>query len=81
MSSTFSNDGGCNNDYVIHYDSEGTMDAAQQAPPSPGVDRDPSATLESSTVLLSQEIVAKTLRESPMQPLETLLSRVCISHY
>ena len=37
----------------VHYG--GTTDAAQPVPPSPGMDRDPSATLESSTVLLSQE--------------------------
>ena len=40
---------------MIHY--EGTTEAAQPVPPSPGMDRDPSATIESSTVLLSQEIV------------------------
>ena len=55
LSATVSSDGACNNVFVIHY--EGTTDAAQQAPPSPGMDRDPSATLESSTVLLSQELV------------------------
>ena len=76
MSATVSNDGAlpCNKDCGIHY--EVTTDAAQQVPPSPGMDCDPSATLESSTVLLSQEI----LRESPMQHLETLLSKACISH-
>ena len=42
---------------VIH--DEGTTDAAQRVPPSPGMDHDPSATLESSesTVLLLQELV------------------------
>ena len=40
---------------VIHY--EGTTDEAQPVPPSAGMDRDPSATLESSTVLLPQELV------------------------
>ena len=38
----------------MHY--EGTMDVAQPVPPNHGKERDPSATLESSTVLLSQEI-------------------------
>ena len=39
----------------MHY--EGTTDAAQEVPPSPGMDQDPSATraLESITALLSQE--------------------------
>ena len=55
ISATFSNDGACNNECVIHY--EGTTDAAQLVPPSPGMDSDPSATIKSSTVLLSQEIV------------------------
>ena len=55
ISATVSNDGACNNEYVIHY--EGTTDAAQPVPSSPGIDSDPSATIESSTVLLSQEIV------------------------
>ena len=36
---------------------KGTTDAAQPVPPSPGMDRDPSATIESSTELLSREIV------------------------
>ena len=36
---------------------KGTTDAAQPVPPSPGMDRDPSATIESSIVLLSQEPV------------------------
>ena len=35
----------------LHY--EGTTDAAQPVPPSPGMDHDPSATLESSTILLA----------------------------
>ena len=52
ISSTVSNDGACNDECVIH--DEGTTDAAQQVPPSAGMDRDPSATLESSIVLLSQ---------------------------
>ena len=53
ISATVSNDGACG----IHY--QGTTDAAQPVPPSPGMDSDPSATIESSTVLLrvSQEIV------------------------
>ena len=38
---------------------KGTTDAAQQVPPSPGMDHDPSATLESSGVPLLQEIVDK----------------------
>ena len=50
ISETVSNDGACNNECVIHY--EGTTDAAQPVYPSPGIDRDPSATIESSTVLL-----------------------------
>ena len=54
ISATVSNDGTCN-ECVRHY--EGTTDAAQPVPPSPGMDRDPSATIESSTELLSQEIV------------------------
>ena len=52
-----SNDGARNNECVIHY--EGTTDAAQLVPPSPGMDSDPSATIKSSTVLLSQEIVVE----------------------
>ena len=55
ISATVSNDGACNNECVIHY--EGTTDAAQPVPPSPGMDSDLSATIESSTVLLSEEIV------------------------
>ena len=55
MSATVSNDGACNTDCVTHY--EGTMDAAQTVPPSPGMDLYPSATLESYTVLLSPEIM------------------------
>ena len=62
ISATVSNDGACNNEFVTHY--EGTTDApgsaaAQPVPPSPGMDHrdDPSPTLESSTVLLSQEPV------------------------
>ena len=55
ISATVSSDGACNNECVIHY--EGTTDAAQPGPPSPGIDSDPSATIESSTVLLSQENV------------------------
>ena len=55
ISATVSNDGACNTECVIHY--EGTTDMTQQVPPSPGMDSDPSATIESSMVLLSQEIV------------------------
>ena len=55
ISATVSNDGACSNEWVIHY--EEMTDASQQVPPSPGMDRDPSATIESSTVLLSQDIV------------------------
>ena len=43
-------DGACSNEFVIRY--EGTTDAAQQVRPSPGKDRDPSATLEYSTPIL-----------------------------
>ena len=57
MSATVVNDRVCSNEFVIHY--EGTTDAAQPVPPIPGMDCDPSATLESSTVLLSQEIVVE----------------------
>ena len=53
------NDGACNNLCVIHY--KGTTDAAQPVPPSPGMDSDPSATLESSTVLLSRELVGEDI--------------------
>ena len=52
ISAKVSNNGACNNECVI-YD-EGTTDAAQQVPPSPGMDSNPSArtaTLESSIVL------------------------------
>ena len=49
ISATVSNDGVCNNDFVIHY--EGTTDAAQREPPNPGMDHNPSATLESFTVV------------------------------
>ena len=52
---TVYNDGACNNECVIHY--EGTTDTAQQVPSSPGMDSDPSATIESFTVLPSKEIV------------------------
>ena len=55
ISATVSNDGACNNECVIHY--HRTTDAAQPVPPSPGMESDPSATIESSTVLLSQQIV------------------------
>ena len=41
ISATVSNDGACNNECVIHY--QGTTDAAQPVPPSPGMDSDPSA--------------------------------------
>ena len=44
ISPTVSNDGACNNECVIH--DEGTTDAAQPVPPSPGMDSDPPATLE-----------------------------------
>ena len=57
ISATVSHDGECNNECVIHY--EGTTDAAQPVPPSPGMDSDPYATIESSTVLLSKEIVVE----------------------
>ena len=57
-SATVSNDGACNDEFGTHY--EGTTDAAQPVPPSPGMDRDPSATIESSTILLSQEIVDRS---------------------
>ena len=55
ISATVSNDGTCYNEFVILY--EETTDAAHSVPPSPGMDYDPLATLESSTVLLSQELV------------------------
>ena len=55
IDATVSNDGARNNKLVIHY--EGTTDAAQPASPSPRMDYYPSATLESSTVQLSQEPV------------------------
>ena len=55
ISATVCNYGAYNNEFVVHY--EGTMDVAQPVPPSPGMDSDPSATLKSSTVLLSQEHV------------------------
>ena len=55
ISVTVSNYGACNNECVINY--EGTTDAAQPVPPSPGMDSNLSATIESSTVLLLQEIV------------------------
>ena len=55
MSATVFNDGACNNEFVIHY--EGTTDATQQLPPSPGMEHYPSATLETSTILLSKETV------------------------
>ena len=55
ISATVSNDGACNNECVIRY--EGKSDKAQLVPPSPGMDYDPSATIESSRVLLLQEIV------------------------
>ena len=82
ISATFSNDGTCNNECVIHY--EGTTDAAQPVPPSPGMDSDPSAAIESFTLLLSQQIVDEdTSRVTYAAPresrVETLLSRVRIS--
>ena len=55
ISATASNDGACNNKFVIHY--EGMMDVAQPEPPCTGMDCNPSTTLESSVVPLSQEPV------------------------
>ena len=55
ISATVSNVGACKNEFVIHY--EGAMDVAQPLPLCPGMDLDPSATLESSVVLHSQEPV------------------------
>ena len=55
ISATVSNDGAWKNEFVMHY--EGTMDVAQPVPPSPGMDRNPSTTLESSVVPLLQEPV------------------------
>ena len=60
ISATVFNDGACNKQFMIHY--EGTIDIAQPVPPSPGMDHDPSATLESSVVLLlSQEPVVQAV--------------------
>ena len=74
ISATVSNDGPCNNEFVIHC--EWTTDAAQPVLPSPGMDRDPSATLESYTVLLSQETVdedtSRVTYAARCQPLEYL---------
>ena len=53
--SRLSNDGTWKNECVIHY--EVTTEAAQPVPPSPVMDSDSSATIESSTVLLLLEIV------------------------
>ena len=50
ISATVSNDEACSNEFVIHH--EGTTDAAQPVPPSPWMESYPSATIESSTVLL-----------------------------
>ena len=59
--------------FGIHY--EETMDVAQAVPPSPGMDRNPSTTLESFVVPLLQEIVdedtSRVLYAAPV-PLETL---------
>ena len=42
ISATVSNDGACNNKFVIHLlHYAGTMDVAQLVPPSPGMDRHP----------------------------------------
>ena len=72
ISATVSNDGACNNECVIHY--EGTTEAALPVPPSPGMDRDPSATFESCTILLSQEIVdedtSRVNYAAPRDPVE-----------
>ena len=43
------------NEFMIHY--KGTMDVAQPVPPSPGMDRNPSATLESSVVPVSSRLM------------------------
>ena len=82
ISATVSNDGAYSNEFVIHY--KGTTDAAQPVPPNPGMHSDPSAAIESSTVHFSQEIVdedtSRVTYAAALQPLETLLSRACISH-
>ena len=81
ISAIVSNDGAGNNECVIHY--EGKMDAAQPVPPSPGMDSDPSATIESSTVLLSQVIVdedtSRVTYAAPRDSVDSVLSRVRIS--
>ena len=52
---------------------DGRSDVARPVPPSPGMDRDPSATIESSTVQLSQEIVDKdTSRVSYAAPQDSV---------
>ena len=55
VSATVFNDGACNRKFVIHY--VGTTGVVQPVPPSPGMDSYPSATLESSVVLLLQQAV------------------------
>ena len=78
MPATVSNDGTCNNKCVIRY--EETMDAAQQVPPSPGMDSQPSATIESSTALLSQEILDEdTSRVTYAAPRDSVEQGVHIS--
>ena len=63
---------------VIH--DEGTTDAAQRVPPSPGMDRDLSKTIESSIVLLSQEPVDKdTLRVTYAAPRDSVEQGVHLS--
>ena len=54
-SGTVSNDRAFNDEFVIQH--EGMTDVAQQVPPSPGMDHDPSVALESSMVQLVQEPV------------------------
>ena len=51
---TDSKDGAYNIEFVIHY--EGTMDVAQPVPSSPGMDRNPFTTLESSVVLEQEPV-------------------------
>ena len=78
ISATVSNDGACSNEWVIHY--EEMTDASQQVTPSPGMDHDPSATLESSTVLLSQEPVDEdTSRITYTAPRDSIEQGVHIS--
>ena len=78
ISATVSNDGACNNESVNSY--EGTTDAAQPVLPSPGMDCDPSATIKSCTVLLSQEIVDEdTSRVTYAAPRDSVAQGVHIS--